>query len=635
MEVDSHYLPDLPAVRPAVIPVQLNFTPDDIQNYAIYFDLKRSESTRTKARNAIEMNLLRQARCSVVNPELSREMKAKLFEVDDLKLDRYETEHVNSDVDLELACMVDTINAAPINNFPPSRRERFRHWFTSLSQIGSPSVEGYAVLSSFSRDTKLFVIKTPRDPSDDNLVHEALVGTFMARQCRLYVPNFMYVYGYTRCSPPVILQRQVVSQCTASDPAVGYLITENIRDSIPIREFVRVCDGATFMKVFVSLLNGLNVAFALFEYTHYDLHDGNVMIREFKQEVSIPIYNEHLEVTGFLKSRYVPYIIDYGNSHIKVGDRHFGKIGLEVVGIGYTPNPMYDVYKLLGFLGESVYTASINLPNIGNVRTVLEGLWTFFGEGPLSARVDARLNNGRDWYNTSTLYTATYYTFLDWIQQGSLAVPLVTEISTLTIVPMQEAITSKSFFEMFSTGAGPADALEYCDAYVHVSTDPSLNEQDRREAINWLNRNFDSGTSFDETYPKVIQRIQTIQDIVNNRALNTEGDLIPVYTTLPVDANLITAYRNGLVQLAIIKENSRQIETFIRCNNQALHEQQKLTPERRAQLQTLLEKNARVTRYLERQRQLDNQNAKLIKRTNNDVANAFWLGEYPGLKIAI
>lgn len=53
----------------------------------------------------------------------------------------------------------------------PSQRERIRNWFPPIKQIGQEYIEGYTLKTSFTTTTNMFVMKAPRNPKNDELVH--------------------------------------------------------------------------------------------------------------------------------------------------------------------------------------------------------------------------------------------------------------------------------------------------------------------------------------------------------------------------------------------------------------------------------------------------------------------------------
>jgi hypothetical protein len=245
-----------------------------------------------------------------------------------------------------------------------STNERIRYWLTSLTQIGKESVEGYAITSNInprinnSKDNKLFVIKAPRSSAnEDDLLHELFIA-YQLNSLRKYVPNFAYAYGGFKCSPPIIDQNEdVVAWCNNTKKTIQYIAYENIQPSLSMGDFVKTCTFTDFLNKYLQILYSLSVAHKKLDFTHYDLHHDNVLLRKLPQLTYIPYDTE----TGrmYLKTDSIATIIDFGFSHIQVnvttsssgrgGEMlHYGI--WDFIPYGVYPRasfPMHDAYKFL------------------------------------------------------------------------------------------------------------------------------------------------------------------------------------------------------------------------------------------------------------------------------------------------
>jgi hypothetical protein len=75
---------------------------------------------------------------------------------------------------------------------------------------------------------------------------------------------------------------------------------------------------------------------------------------------------------------YVAVIIDYGFNRIKIGPISIGKIGLEFANVHTNSGfPLYDIYKLCGFMGESVMRKT----DTPEVLDLINELFAYFGRG--------------------------------------------------------------------------------------------------------------------------------------------------------------------------------------------------------------------------------------------------------------
>lgn len=247
--------------------------------------------------------------------------------------------------------------------------DRVREWITNLKQIGSPSIEGYALSSGLSNNlvsvNDLFVVKAPRDPLFDNLLHELFVA-FHLNELRQYNPNFAISYGGFKGTPPVIdSNKEVISWNLKSNAPVNYILYENIQPSVPFGKYVKDKPFEKILDKYLQVLYALLLAGKLLDYTHYDLHAENVLIRDIPNDenfndniIAIPYLTERDEIEYIMTDK-ISTIIDYGFNHIKVDGVNYGIYDRFPYGI----NPgqsflIYDAYKLMMWIIFRMKSAS-------------------------------------------------------------------------------------------------------------------------------------------------------------------------------------------------------------------------------------------------------------------------------------
>jgi hypothetical protein len=234
---------------------------------------------------------------------------------------------------------------------------------TDGRKIGGDSAEGVAILTGL-KDAKDFVIvKAPRDPEEDGLLHEFVVGSIlnnMRRDC----PSFMYCFGGFRCAAPVITgkgKKAVVSKwCSGSDEMVNYVIFEKVKGTA-MEDAMEKASLWDFLSWMIQVALGNKRAVEKFGYTHYDLHSGNVLLREVDERKEgdptnrttfyIPFVMDDESII-YVASTRVATTIDFGRCHVKYEDRHYGYWSYNLSKDGLYPNktrPMYDLYRLFGF----------------------------------------------------------------------------------------------------------------------------------------------------------------------------------------------------------------------------------------------------------------------------------------------
>jgi len=659
--LDNKYIPSSACSMP-ILPSNktIQFTPPIIAEIKIFRDMNNDTRTRIIAQRLAETKLVESGSCSTLNPDIVRDFRFRTFSIDDSILDAElsGTNSLNANVHDDVACFVDSIiynNTNLSGRFVPLMRERIRNWFPYAKQIGSDSVEGYAMKTSLSSDSDLFVIKTPRNPKKDELVHEALIGFYALNKLRHILPNYMYVYGYTKCSPPVLDNRDPITWCSSTTPSVSYLITENIKNSVSIGEFVSDPNTGSndFLAVFLQLINALNLAYKSYGYTHYDLHTKNVMVRKYNHIVAIPYFGTSNKIIGYIATQYVPYIIDYGYSRITVGNVGFGKIGLEGSGIeGKRAFPMFDVYKIIGFMGESIYT-SPRTDNYKSISDLLDGLFSFFKEGSLLDRVKKRLSGKRDWYAPNLTYRdITHDTYIDWLQSKSEIGTLVhtnlaflMENGVLT-APINTAMDTCTFYDMISNDSGPVTSLEYCDAVTAINQDNVLSSDIKQNAIKWLNERFDAETYFQDTIQQINNDVIEASILrFSNHVSDSEDIAVPRLSQLQNGENelstvkFIDSYRNQIFQVLRVKELTSNLFSYIRANICALMTQHKLS-KYKLELDKLSNIAAELVKFTQTNRAVLKQNVEYINKIKWDTSlpnkvSKFWKQEHEILFLAL
>jgi len=225
----------------------------------------------------------------------------------------------------------------------------------SINPIGQGSSNGFINLMKYKKDSKNFdiIVKTSQQIDADNNFYEFNVGRCM-NVIKQYYPNFIYTFLFFNLSPALknILAPKgdhprkrfnnlkffktninnikiptssnkpedlpisdIESGCVNNDKAS--VLIESISNGISFKE---LCDDPEFnsnynYNIFCILLQIYAALYALREiYTHYDLHQGNIMYIKFSKIKKI-IYNIN-ESEYVIYTKFIPVIIDYGRSHI-------------------------------------------------------------------------------------------------------------------------------------------------------------------------------------------------------------------------------------------------------------------------------------------------------------------------------
>ena len=271
----------------------------------------------------------------------------------------------DSDVMKSAMCVAESISYMPSNEpGNVASNIRMKRWLHNLHRIGAESVEGFAMRSDFDKADDTFIVKAPRDINNPVLLHEYFVGVNGLNQLRKFVPNFAYIMGGFKCSLPVIDdEKKVVSWCNNMDYPIDYVIYENITPGKTLSETINAgCNFTEWLNYYMQILYALKIAHEKTDYTHYDLHTENVIIREVPQGSNgkvfgIP-YETEKNITEYIVAGKIATIIDYGLSHIKYDGRHFGIADRSSWGVQSDKSfPMHDAYKLLMMSIRDMYIA--------------------------------------------------------------------------------------------------------------------------------------------------------------------------------------------------------------------------------------------------------------------------------------
>jgi len=300
-----------------------------------------------------------------------KQVSSKAVHVDYSEIkDKLETNLYDYNLLEAVRCLFSSVFVVSSNKVP--KNQRIKQLIDGLKRIGTESAFGYALSATVNNIPGLFIIKSSKDPTQDDLLHELFVGTFGTNKLRKIIPNFSYIFGGFKCSPPIIKDKKVITWCN-NGKSVNYVVYENIFPSVPMKKYIETCTTQEFMSVFLQLLFSIKIAYDAIEFTHYDLHTDNVLIRDTPGKKTYRILYPKL---GYIVSNKISTIIDYGFSHIKYNDLYFGIEDRIATGIyPNRGNPLHDVYKFLCFClfdsaGSYFKIVGGNVQYIGNQAVI-------------------------------------------------------------------------------------------------------------------------------------------------------------------------------------------------------------------------------------------------------------------------
>lgn len=266
---------------------------------------------------------------------------------------------------------------------------RIRMYIKNLQQIGKESTEGYVLTGDFENAKDMLIVKAARSPVHDTLLHELIVGLHGTNHLRKHIPNFVYVYGGFRSSPPLVdpESKRVVTYCLSTENPVNYVLFENLGDVPSLQTYLQKCSGQEFLNIYMQILYALHTALKVIDFTHYDLHCNNVLLRLPEQSCNMFQIPYETELgKEYITTNVIPTIIDYGYAqvrtkdvidsagHVLVTGQHLGRSDYVPFSVyAYRSWIMHDLYKLLMFSLSAAYKY-----NNQNVVFVASKIFRFF-----------------------------------------------------------------------------------------------------------------------------------------------------------------------------------------------------------------------------------------------------------------
>lgn len=320
---------------------------------------RQSYARRREQKQKEEIMIAQMDTC--IFPQKS-ELAYRLSEIDSRELKSLlNTEFYNSNVMSAIMCLSDVIyhgNDQSVSN------ERIKQYITNLRQIGAESVSGIALRADFNNSSQVFIVKAPRTNDDSDLVHELFVGLYGVNKLRTINPNFAMLYGGFKCTAPLIdnNNKEVVTWCDRQNrDSINYVLYENIAPGVDMSTYIKGCSEMDFLNKFIQAMYSLHIANKTIDFTHYDAHSENAIIRQVSTLYNFFIPYETENGTEYLKTNGVLTWIDYGTAHIKVADNNglqgYGVYTLSSHGVDARESfPLFDVFKFLGFCMYNMIT---------------------------------------------------------------------------------------------------------------------------------------------------------------------------------------------------------------------------------------------------------------------------------------
>jgi hypothetical protein len=283
-----------------------------------------------------------------------------------------------------------------------------RNWLTPNRVLGKGK---YGVVFSVNIKELMDIAAIKTSPS---VLHEWAIGRFVTNNMRYLNPNFSYVYTAFDCSGAYLLDNKTIGTFCASptlrpneDPKANdflddsflnpkltelkYLATEKI-SGILLDDYMKDCEPISFWGAIFQLVFALRQAHEKYDYTHYDLHLGNVIMRpilpgpetgslssERKERGDIIpyVFQDNPNIYLALPDNKIATIIDYGLSRAQVtidgksvilASEDFPEFSVD----HSHAFPLYDFFKLISICYQHSYNINRN-----DLKSEIEKVYDF------------------------------------------------------------------------------------------------------------------------------------------------------------------------------------------------------------------------------------------------------------------
>lgn len=284
-----------------------------------------------------------------------------LNDIDEAILKRkIDSSFYNADTMNATSCVIDATFYVPANTL--GTLIRLKRWIKDLKKVGGSSTQGVALRGDLGTAEGVFIVKAPKgDHHNDDIIHEAFVSLYGTNRLRRTIPNFVYCYGTFSCASPILASDDHVASWCIGNSQVTYMITENVYPSVSYCDYIKTASREEFLCSYLQVLYALNEAYKMIDFTHYDLHSENILMREYTEEEYFQIPYNTERGKEYLVTNRVATIIDYGFTHIKYKNEHYGVNRWAYSIYANKSHIMHDAYKLLLMLARDLRDAESSL----------------------------------------------------------------------------------------------------------------------------------------------------------------------------------------------------------------------------------------------------------------------------------
>lgn len=461
---------------------------------------------------------------------------------------------INPELSRALTCITDAIIHGPDAPY----YARILRWYNRLQQIGAVSEAGNAFNTFIENVEGLYILKTSKPGVSDVILHEYLVGMVVTNSLRRLIPNFSYIYGAFNCAPPLVREqtREVVAWCT-NNTQISYVVYENVAPARTVRDYLFNTPNLgeiTYLSYFMQIVFAIRLAHQVSDFTHYDLHDENALLREVENVAYFYIPYPTEQGVEYLLTNRVVTIIDYGTSHFRHDGIHYGPYNL--FSIGFLPNrsnPMADIYKFLLFTARDAFDPQARMA--ASVKTAMRKIFRFFNQTEsLDNAVAIQQNYYYTWPSYNPLLTVDG--FLKYMREQFPELRIILKSAPTGSIPILncQSLRCQALQEIFTIGGLvegkiPENFFDLYDLLLHYK-DPNQQRQ--------ILSRFPYQTKITTAVPEFLAETNRLLTDLRTFQNDTVAQVIPLLS--PGEQNAV----NLLIRDGLINSNGKVENIWLR-----------------------------------------------------------------------
>lgn len=439
-------------------------------------------------------------------------------------------------------------------------------WIKKMKKLPVKSVEGFIYNTKFLSEDIEVIIKVPKETRGfQSLLREYFLGISIINKLRYRIPTFVYTLGAFICPEPKS-GSNAKPVCKINNQETLYVLYENIKgNSVKSLLSENKLTFNDWLKIFFQLLLSLEVAQEHTEFTHFDLHTGNVMVREgFNFNYTVPISDTSYNI---LSPNLVPTIIDFGmscaqfkyNKEGKEEQRYIGSYDFAQYGMLNFMVQGYDMYK---FLIYSCIDADYNM-----FKRISE-IFRFYGDNDPYHIIEngySGIANATDEYCKLASYSnaATYTPIMMvkwiWSNYREILEPTINLTSRTTFLPIQYSSTIGEYEDIFKqTKIGRQKALVLADECVNLRPSYIMTRYNIK-VLEKYNEKLQS--------PELKSRIKSINLYLSSNSKNLieiDNVMLEKVFDIPIPSESeVIKERNYVLSIRILDKNPKQKESAV------------------------------------------------------------------------